>query len=591
MGASSPVPVRPAPLLLLVLLVPSVGAAPEVRIEGFTANLPGGELDDAVWIRNTSPAPVALRFLELEDGRGRIGFPPDAVLPPHATVVVAGNATAYRLATRSDPDFALVGLSAPMTMRSVRSEFALAQDGDVIRLWENASLLDAVRYGDAPSLVGWRGEAVPVGGNPLRIVMRTALQDHDDASDFAGPRERRLGQLPSPPKRFPLNGTVLPYAAPEGSRAGVEAAIALAERRLRINVYQFREIPLAEFLASRIQSAGLRVEVLLDERPVGESASELEERGHVIRTLEEAGAVVRLMQHDRYGYDHAKYIVIDDAAVLVQTENFVSSGIPSEGVDGNRGWGILVQSAGLASELGRVFDHDFALDEFGARQPGPQDRPSHPPPLFGAPGRHGSRLVPTRSNGTATLLVSPDGPLGAGDPVLAAIRGATRRLDVAQLNLPAAWTGPGEAVWPNPYLDALLEASGRGVEVRVLLDGHFLSDDEEDADNSDTAQLLRGSGIAARLVGGASGVLHVKGLVADRSTVVVGSMNWNRFSVVQNREVSLVVEDSTVGAFFADVFARDWDDAADRSTPAASWVATIITALLVAALRPTRGRR
>lgn len=579
-----------AVLLLAFLSVPSA-ASSSLRIEAFAPDLPGSQLDDAIWIRNTGPDAVALDDLFLEDGTGRIGFPPGAWLPGRGTVVVAGDAASYRAGARVDPDFALQGLPAGATMRRLRPEFALGQGGDVIRLANASTVIDAIRYGDAGPVEGWSGDPVRLtAAGPLRVHRRGLPADHDAAGDFQAPREHRLGQLETPPLTVPVNGTLLPFVAPEGSRAAVEAAIGLARERLRINVYQFREIGLADLVADRARTKGLRVEVLLDERPVGESSEELSHRGHVIEALEAAGATVRLLRHDRYAYNHAKYIVIDGDAVLVQTENLVHSGVPGDGESGNRGWGVLVESAALAAELGRIFDHDFVVDEFGARAPSEADGPRHPRPLLD--GRRGG-ASPTASHATtnATLLVSPDGPLSTDDPILRLIRDARESLRVVQLNLPVEWRASGGRTWPNPYFEALVDAARRGVAVRVLLDGHFVDSEDGEADNLDTAATIRRFGFPsfqARIVDDGQ-VLHAKGLVADDSGVLLGSMNWNRNSVLQNREVGLVFDDAGT-RLFADVFDADWQRADADQASGLTFVATIITALLVVAARPARFR-
>ncbi len=44
-----------------------------------------------------------------------------------------------------------------------------------------------------------------------------------------------------------------------------------------------------------------------------------------------------------YRYDHAKYMVIDQRAILLTSENFKYSGFPPAGMTGNRGWGVYLE--------------------------------------------------------------------------------------------------------------------------------------------------------------------------------------------------------------------------------------------------------
>ncbi|MBI2077330.1 MAG: lamin tail domain-containing protein [Euryarchaeota archaeon] len=430
-----------ATLLFLLVVVPAAGGQ-EPRIAGFAANLPGSELDDAVWIHNPSAAALPLDGLELSDNSGRIAFPGGAVLPAGATAIVAGNATAWLEAAGNWPDYAIQGLSADRTMRTAKQGFALGQDGDSLSLLDGAEVLDSVAYGDARSLpTGWTGPTVDVaGGNFMRWFPRAAGPDTNAAAEWEGPRRRILGQDTFAPVIVPFSGEVVAFLAPDHARAIVELAFGLASSHLRLNVYELRDLPVAWGLADRLGSRpDLRLDVLVDAAPVGETSAEHNERGHAIRALEEAGATIHVMQHVRYGFDHAKYAVVDERFALVQSENLVPSGIPQDHASGNRGWGVYIANATLARMLAEVFDADFALRPHGARLPSTDDSPTFEPPLtpFYAKPMRGQPLVDS-TPGTATLLASPLEPT-ADDPVVTVLRGARESIRVAQLNFPPVW--------------------------------------------------------------------------------------------------------------------------------------------------------
>lgn len=587
-------------LLVALALVPAIAqAAPsELRLEGFAFDLPGAELDDAVWIRNLGARPVPLDDVTLADGTGRIGFPPSFHIGAGATVVVAGNATAYTLAAGVEPDLAVQGLSPERTAPIVVPRFALSQEGDVVLLEQNGTVLDALVYGasSAPPS-GWSGPAIPIrGGTFLRWYPRIEPDDHDEARDWVSLRRHLLGQDRTGPLRLTATGPLRAYMAPDRIGGVWEEAIAASQRSLRINVYDFRDLDLADRIVGRIRQApGLAVDVLLDDLPVGHGLEQRSERGHVVDRLTDAGARVRFLTHHRYGYDHAKYAVVDERFVLVQTENLVPSGLGRDMGTGNRGWGVWIESALLAQRLTELFDGDFRLDPYGARNPEAADGPTFAPPLH-VPSENGAIFDVASAAGPAnvTMIVSPSGTLGRDDPVLDALTRANRTIRVVQLNLPLYWNDASGTAHPNGYLEALRAAARRGVHVRILLDGHFL-DDEGGLDNADTVAALASDATLALLEARLwsaddGGVLHAKGFVIDDRLALVGSMNWNLHSIAQNREVSLLVDDPTIGSHFARVFDHDWGRTEEpgRAIPHVPLHATMITLLLLIGLRPPR---
>jgi hypothetical protein len=62
--------------------------------------------------------------------------------------------------------------------------------------------------------------------------------------------------------------------------------------------------------------------------------------------------------------------------------------------------------------------------------------------------------------------------------------------------------------------------------------------------------------------------IHNKGLIADDG-VLISSINWNLNSVTENRETGLIIHDSDIANYFADVFDYDWCD--DLTPPVAAF--------------------
>lgn len=560
----------------LIILVPTASAAP--RIEGFATDLPNNE--DAVLLRNPDATAFSLTDATLQDGSGELGFPSGATLGPNTDTYVTTNWTAFVEGFGHEPAFALDATDASKRLTKKARTFALSNSGDSVSLRVAEDVVDAVAYGEVSRIVdGWDGEPIGVPGSlSLRWIPRTSQNDTDSMQDWIQRRRSFVGEYLFPPTSLVADGLFVPYLAPDHSRSTVRSTILSAQHSIRLNVYQFRDIPLAEDIAAHLRSTpGLRVYVLLDGSPVAESREELSERGHVIDTLVGAGAEVHMFTHSRYAYDHAKYVVVDEEVLLLQTENFVPSGIPANGRDGNRGWGMVIANRTLARSAADVFDVDFELRPFGSRVAGEAEKSSYPAPALGTEG--GSRSSGISVDGAAhvTLLATPFSSVD-GDPITAAIRVASTSIDLVQLDLSPRWRTPHGDYVPHVYLEELIRASERGVTVRLLLDGHFL-DDSASGDNADTVRLLEDEHaslpISARLRTGSS-VLHAKGMVVDERVTLVGSMNWNSNSVLQNRELGVLVEDTTIAGFFRESFEQDWSDAGPKRVPALD-VVTVLT--------------
>ncbi|ELZ93568.1 phospholipase D-like domain-containing protein, partial [Haloferax sulfurifontis] len=85
---------------------------------------------------------------------------------------------------------------------------------------------------------------------------------------------------------------------------------------------------------------------------------------------------------------------------------------------------------------------------------------------------------------------------------------------------------------------------------------------------------------------GRYGAIHAKGVVAD-DTALVGSLNWNRHSARENREVVLALSDPAAAAYFREAFAADWRASGRGAEPRTGLVAAAALAVVVglAALR------
>jgi len=141
--------------------------------------------------------------------------------------------------------------------------------------------------------------------------------------------------------------------------------------------------------------------------------------------------------------------------------------------------------------------------------------------------------------------------------------GAESSIDIAQMYmLHYAPESRGRLLYR--LYDALVEAAGRGVRVRVLLDGLTLLENTDQtyqrmADRLAVVPGIEVRGCDLRRFSDYPGCLmHAKYIVVDGCRSVVGSHNWSWGAFAENRELSLVVDDTAFGRALGAVFLQDW---------------------------------
>lgn len=99
----------------------------------------------------------------------------------------------------------------------------------------------------------------------------------------------------------------------------------------------------------------------------------------------------------------------------------------------------------------------------------------------------------------------------------------------------------------------LAEAARRGVEVRVILERRVNSYNMEDI-----VSALRESGVKVRWASLNYKLTHSKMMVVDGKRVFVGSTNFSKSALNQNREMAVVLEGEIVKEFISE-FEKDWE--------------------------------
>lgn len=571
--------------------------------------------DEFIELTNAGAVPMDLSGWSLSDGEATASFPLGTRLEIGSRLVATRNSTSYAEDVLETADFTYDRGDATRMDGGI---LRLADAGDdVYLLDEGRSVVDAYVYGDSGYVgVAWVGppaRALGRGEVAVRATVDGFLLDRDTREDWDGLRDHRLGQSAFDPMEYSTSGSVRAILSPDDGREVLLSFLMSAGASIDASVYTLTSDGIVAALADRAHH-GVRVRILLDGSPVGgldederRLASGLAGAGAEVRWLLGGADVVK-----RYRYIHAKYAVVDRARVLISSENFGDAGFPTEGDTGNRGWSVVLEEANLARRLTQVFESDF--DPRRRDSIAVEPIPTEPWPAF--------PYVPAWSPGPpsaprrAQLIVAPDTAL---DPegLLGLLASARDTLWIEAFYIEETWRG-----LPNPFLEAAFNASRRGVQVRILVDGSWWNTDESTTGNDDVVERINarasveGLDLEARLVApwGRVDRVHNKGVLVDGRTVFVSSMNWALASATQNREVGVVLEDPAVAATFERALREDWDgratdamDAfriADPGTVAAVYVTVAVAAIIslwklrgtAKGLKPraplkTRGRR
>ncbi|MDD1664720.1 MAG: phospholipase D-like domain-containing protein [Methanomicrobiales archaeon] len=521
-------------LLLLLILFISTPMASALKIVEFCPDtyLPR-DADAYLVLEGTG----SLENVTIADGEGSVTFPAGSRI--QGRVTVADEALAFEATHGIPPDFE-VKETSPVVPNMVKAgRYAPANEADELLLSIQGQTIQSLR---------WPGDLHPREG-----------QVHFLLGLVWDPRILLLGQSQFRTEIF-RNVTVTAFVSPDSSFGVLEKAISGARKEILVNAYELTHAGIRDLLIAA-HRRGVSVLVLLEGGPVGGISPDEEA---VCAALNRTGIPLFAMTttanaHARYRYNHAKYLVIDGEAVFISTENFGVHGYPPPGYSGNRGWGAFIEDSGVAGYFRDVFSADIRGGDVIPYAPPSREiaSPSLQPYQIMFPS--------LRATGaTVTPILAPD----TSGEILSLLARAEERIEIEQASIRNV---SGDQL--DPFLSAAMNASRRGVAVRILLDGSRYND-EGPADNDEMVDLVNslarreGLPLSARILDPGPANLesvHTKGVVVDGRLVLISSINWNGNSPHFNREAGVLLEDPSLGGYFSSVFDEDWNRAGEGS--------------------------
>ncbi|MCK4444052.1 MAG: lamin tail domain-containing protein, partial [Thermoplasmata archaeon] len=529
--------------------------------------------NEYVAITSFSPYDTDISGWQITDLEGRVAFPSDTVISPHCTFWVTRNSTSFLEDALFQAHFQYESGDVH-SMVIIGNIPQLNNDGDeVLLLDDKGRVVDAFVYGysgyEGP---GWEGV-------PANALMKGEIakreSDTNSSADWESLRDYGIGQSDFDPELIAFEGSIVAFSSPDTSYDVIVREIEGAEDSISINVYEFTNKDIANALLSAL-ARGVSIRILLDGSPVGGVKTTETE---VLDILSQNGAAVRLLKgdesqdiHSRYTFNHGKYALLDGDTTIVCSENWGDSGIPANNRTGNRGWGMLVRAEEVHDYFEMIFESDWnpqSRDSVAYQQVRTGIVTSEPVEDIPTSYEYVGAFPDFSKTGSFRVrpAISPDTSLDEST-VLNMIRSADEELLVEQFYIRPNW-GSDKSMM-NPYLEEVVKAARRGIQVYVLLDSSWYNTERDDPyDNDNVVAYLNalndgeGLPIQAKLINSNSHgylKLHNKGLIADGEEVLISSINWNKNSITSNREIGIIVYDADVASFYRELFFYDWKD-------------------------------
>ena len=270
-----------------------------------------------------------------------------------------------------------------------------------------------------------------------------------------------------------------------------------ARRSIDVTMYEFVDTTAEHDLAAAAKR-GVQVHVILDEREKNLNSNTFSYlSSHRVKVV---------WSSSRFTYTHQKTLIIDGSKAVIMTAN-----LTSEYYSTSRDFLVIDTNRADVAAITTVFEADFAR-----------------------------RAV--RPGDGADLVWSPT---DSQDKLLALINGATSSLRIYS-----------EEMGDTTVENALVRAAKRGVDVQVC------GENEDGEYDSAYAKLAR-AGIQVSYYSSSTGFyIHGKVIEADYGTgharMFVGSENFSRTSLDDNRELGLIISDPAVLSAMARTFAADF---------------------------------
>lgn len=303
----------------------------------------------------------------------------------------------------------------------------------------------------------------------------------------------------------------------------VEKAIASAKTSVQVELYRLGYDKVVDLLASQARK-GIKVQVLLDPTP-GYDPRDTQAQDTMRKYLETAGVeILKYPIEQKDKIDHVKLLIVDGKTAVIGGLNWDQHSHFNLDTD------VVVEGPAVG-DLNHVFVNDWKIAG------------GHDTPLVSG----ASASASAGGDAKVTVLTTDEGREDIRSAVLKDIQGAKKSIRMLCF-----------AMADKSVIQGLIDAKGRGVDVKVMLDPNkpmaFV--------NEKAKRTLEAAGIPVRYLKvnlDTEEKLHAKTSMFDDDTVILGSANLTNKGLSVNHEADVEVISKTVGPALTNFFDNLWE--------------------------------
>jgi cardiolipin synthase len=367
------------------------------------------------------------------------------------------------------------------------------------------------------------------------------------------------------------------YSSPDSTFDILTSHMEAAQEEIDIMIYAISHYDLVKLLNDTMdRDPTIKINIIACEQHAtgGETSYTNDALWQLSGKANDTGADVNLYwSSTTFDFTHAKFVIIDNETLLVQSANFAKTGVPEKTSYGNREWGIAINDPDVVNHFLDVFYLDLLIAE-----------PTHgqdTSAIWSSSSSSGSypQNFPAQQFNEymkITPVFSPDNSLSS---IVELINLANETLEIQQAYIYYEWNS---TVPESPIVEAIVNAHNRGVDVRIIVE------EPSSTKANDTVNYLTQQGISVAISNSTYfQYCHNKGAIVDSKLVLISSINWGDNSVLNNREAAVIVENENVAEFYLEIFNYDWS-VAEQMDPASDIpieyliIGGVIGAILVA---------
>ncbi len=504
---------------------------------------------------------------KLSNEQTKITFPDGTYIKPVSSIYITQNASYFFSQTGKTPDFEYYDDSDEnISQMVVEKNVTLSNKGGHVCLKNNFNkTIDIAIYGEADCFFeGWDGKPINDSGKGV-ILKRNFIDecpiDTNTSLDWKHPRVYGIGQSEFEFEKRLLTGSIKTFVSPDCSFDTIVSELRNAKENIYFNIYEFTNPFLCDELINALER-NVSVNIFLEGAPIGGIC---DREKLILNKIVKNGGKVRFIVNDpknyvyqRYRYNHAKYLVIDNKTVIVESCNWVKTGIPKNPSFGNREWGIVVKNEYVANNFLNVFLHDWnpnisdSYDVCNVDISTPDDFYLDYSEYKGNyESCFKSKFID--ASFSAVPVFSPD---NSETQIIDLIKSANKSIYIEQLYIYKDWTNS-----LSPFVEKIVNKSQQGVKIKIILNYNPSYEPTNEKQN-ETKKYLEENGVEVKFVYSNWSYftnVHNKGMIVDNKSVLISSINWNENSVKNNREAGIIIENEDVAQYYSEVFFYDWN--------------------------------